>query len=325
MAIGNYQSDTLAFTPPPGPIRSAFDPRMRDIAYNRVPLKQGWDTLAIGRQLLRGDLTMQQRKQCIDFYLNTGTIRNLLATLTRCGSHWTILGLTLAQEIRHGRRPDYSFINHYWQVDEIGVRYTKLDWREAVGETRDPALWKTVMTDPFLYHSHHPYYRIRSARLKEMNTVLVLRDIFKSMESKFYKLSKIPDQPDDEDDASFAWEKLILDAIEFFNSWGDVIRWHRKCVCFTYDELLADTVGCHYEMSKVFGLDVPRECIEEAFSMITKSEMRKRFTDPQAGGEMRVSGRAKDAGIPAHRRELIEDMIDRHLVYDFGFGYGNIK
>ena len=60
MAIGNYQSDTLAFTPPPGPIRSAFDPRMRDIAYNRVPLKQGWDTLAIGRQLLRGDLTMQQ-------------------------------------------------------------------------------------------------------------------------------------------------------------------------------------------------------------------------------------------------------------------------
>ena len=141
------------------------------------------------------------------------------------------------------------------------------------------------------------------------------------MESKFFKLAEIPDNPSEDDDMDFAWEKLIDDAIEFYNSWGDVIRWHSSCRVYRYEELLADPVGVHKQMTDFFGLDIPREFLEEAFSLITKEKMREKFSAEEIEQQRKVSYRDKSAEIPQKRKDMILDRLDGKLVYDFGYEF----
>ena len=107
-----------------------------------------------------------------------------------------------------------------------------------------------------------------------MKIVIVLRDIFGSMTSKYYKLASSPDAPGETDDKVFQWKKLTMDAIEFFNSWGDVIRWHPNCLVFRYEDALERQAEVHQQMLTHWGISCPRECLEEAFSLLTKEKMK---------------------------------------------------
>ncbi len=316
---------THDFILPPKAIVSKLDWRRRDALFNHFPLKHGWDSLALARLFSNSDYNMQQKLNCLKFYFQSGDIRNLYATLTRSGSHWSILSITVAMDLAAGGDGTYWYNNaynsEYWRL-EYGVRYTKLDWRQATGEIADETHWGVPVYKPFLYHSHHPYYRIRSARLKDMKIVIVLRDILGSMESKFYKLGGVPDNPIDESAATFAWRKLTLDAIEFFNSWGDVMQWHPNCICLRYEDLLADPVGSHARMTKHWGLDIPTECLEKAFAMTTKEEMAKRLTDANVKEQTRVSYRKDNSAVDNQKIEMMRGLIRKHLIYDFGYDYG---
>ena len=235
--------------------------------------------------------------------------------MTRSGSHWSLLGIHLALDLAAGGDGDYCYHKELW-IPQTGFRYTKIDWRTPTGHAQDIG----PVNDPLIFHSHHPYYRIRSAQLKNMKIVIVLRSILESMESKFYKLSKTRDEY-----RGFPWEKLIEDAIEFYNSWGDVIRWHPNCLVFKYEDLLADTVGCHKQITDHWGLDIPEDCIAEAFSRITKEKMFEKLNvlgNPKQG---RVAKRSDDETIPPESRALIQKMIDEKLVYDFGYEFTRDK
>jgi sulfotransferase family protein len=301
---------------PPGPIVPLFDKRRIDVAFNRFPLKHGWDALSLGRLFARRDLTARQKYSCLKFYFTGQGIPNLFASLTRSGSHWSILGIALALDLAAGGDGKYEHFLGGW-YPATGFRYLKLDWRAPSGEL---ALGRPSV-DPVLFHTHHPYYRTRSACLKQMNIAIVLRSITESMESKYYKLSGVPDSPTFEDDENFAWEKLVDDAIEFYNSWGDVIRWHPSCRVYKYEELLADPVGVHKQMTDFFGLDIPTSCLEEAFGSITKDKMKLKFEAAGIEAQTNVSYRSEDSDIPAHRRDLIRKKIADKLVFDFGYDF----
>jgi hypothetical protein len=315
-------ADNLAFNPPP-PRVGVLDRRMLPIALNRFPLKQGWDALALGQVLLRGDLHygksigLKGRADCARFYFSADGIRNLFATLTRSGSHWSLLGIQLALDLAAGGAGTYHYETGW--VPDGDLRYTKLDWRTPQGTFA--AQMHAPIVGPVVFHSHHPYYRIRSAQLKNMKIVILLRNILESMESKYFKLGKVPDHPDGDDDRQFPWEKMIDDGIEFYNSWGDVIRWHPNCRVFKYEELLADPAGVHRQMVDFWGLDVPAECIEEAFSRVTKAEMKKKFDGLALKSQMMVSYRKTSEKIPDHRLALIKEKIREKLVYDFGYDF----
>jgi len=228
--------------------------------------------------------------------------------------------MTLAMDLANGGNGEFWFDKSYWRF-RYGVRYTKLDWREPLGQIADIDYWGTPVTDPFVYHSHHPYCRIRSAQLKNMNIVIVLRSIFDSMESKFFKLAQIRDNPDEADDQAFAWKKLTLDAIEFYNSWGDVIRWHPRCLVFRYEDLVADPVSTHKQIADHWRLAIPEDCLREAFSRITKAKMREKLDAVGLSSDGRVSFRGDDAEIPAHRKELVRQLLKKKLVFDFGYNF----
>ena len=312
--IADGDGNNVAFHPP-APIGSVFDARRFDVAFNRFPLKHGWDALALGRVLTRRGLTTAQRRACLRFYWTGDGIPNLYASLTRSGSHWSILGISLALDLWAGGDGEYLFDGGWYPSS--GYRYLKLDWRVPLGEK---ALGRPSV-NPVLFHTHHPYYRVRCARLKSMNIVIVLRSILESMESKFFKLAEVPDNPTEEDDREFAWEKLIDDAVEFYNSWGDVIRWHPRCRVYRYEELLADPVGVHKRMTDFMGLGIPRELLEEAFARITKEKMRAKFSSEELERQRKVSYRDTTAEIPPQRKAMILDRLNRKLVYDFGYDF----
>ena len=287
-------------------------------AFNHFPLKHGVDAMALGRLFLRRDLSLAQKANSLQFYLHPSNVRNLYATLTRCGSHWSILSLSVAMDLARGGNGDYWFETESWHLTN-GTRYMKLDWRVPLGEI-EKAMGTTI-TDPVLFHSHHPYRRIRTLQLKNMKTVVVLRNILESMESKFFKLGKVPDNPDQDDDENFPWKKMIDDAIEFYNSWGEAIRWHPHCLVFKYEDLMADPVTTHMEMSRHWGLEIPRECLQEAFRLTTKEAMRNKFMEAGISKQTRVSYRSEESDIPETRKKAILKRIHDNLVYDFGYDF----
>ena len=77
------------------------------------------------------------------------------------------------------------------------------------------------------------------------------------------------------------------------------------------------------QMANHWGLDIPEDCLKEAFSRIAKEKMLEKLEAVGSHGHRRVSMRSKEAAIPAERKALIQRLIDEKLVFDFGYGFRN--
>jgi hypothetical protein len=316
---------------------------------NRFPVKHGWDALALGRIVARRDFTIEQKLACMRFYFTAGGIRNLYATLTRSGSHWSLLGIAIARDLAAGGRGEYEFKGDAW-IPGAGAIYTKLDWREPTGlwdANADPAILSIAETlrmvadrkagvpaRPVLFHTHLSYFRLRAACLGRMKIAVLSRSIYDSMESKYHKhltllgmgvqpteyLPGAVAPPGPENDYNFPWEQLVDDAIEFFNSWGDVAQRHPSTRFFRYDDMMATPADTHKRLTDFWGLNLPQECLEEAFSRITKDEMKKKLPAADPDSTSRVAFRAQGATLTEDRMAFIRDRMERHLKHDFGYG-----
>jgi len=316
---------------------------------NRFPAKQAWDALALARLVARRDFTVQQKLACMRFYFTAGGIRNLFATLTRSGSHWSLLGIAIARDLAAGGNGDFEFKGDAW-ITRAGAVYTKLDWREparAWDADADPAILSIadtlrmiddnetgILARPLLFHTHLSYFRLRTACLGRMKTAVLLRSIYDSMESKYHKhltllgmgvqpseyLPGAVDPPGPENDYNFPWEQLVDDAIEFYNSWGDIVQRHPDARMFRYDDMMAAPAEAHKQLTDFWSLNLPSEYLEEAFRRITKDEMKKKLPAADPDSTSRVAFRAQGAALTEDRTAFIRDRMERHLKHDFGYG-----
>ncbi len=312
-------------------------------------MKQCWDILSLGQVAMRRDLTTGQKAACLKFYFSAAGIRNLYATLTRSGSHWSLLGIALARDLAQGGKGDYEFRDDAW-IPSAGAVYTKLDWRAPTqlwDTAADPAILSVsetlrmvqkgvpgVMRQPSVFHSHLPYSRLRAWRLGDMNTAVLLRSIYDSMESKYHKhltllgmgvrpseyLPDAVDPPSQENDFNFPWEQLVDDAIEFYNSWGEVFRRRPANRLFHYDDMIASSVDAHKELTDFWGMELPRECLQEAFGLVTKEAMKKKLPEADPDSSSRVAFRSQGAALTDERAAYIRGRMERYLEYDFGYG-----
>jgi hypothetical protein len=304
---------------------------MNHVESNQFPLKHAWDALALAQVLIRGDLFygepvgIKGRLDAVRFYFDARGVRRLLATMTRSGTLWSQLTIHLALDLAAGGDGEYTYDTLFWPRD--GIPYRKLDWRTAMGT--DAKVFGRKDGPPFAptvyYHSHHPYFRIRCARLKDMKIVVVTRSILESLESKFIKYSLDPDLPHvvrgDED--TFPWDKQISDEIEFYNSWGDVLTWHPNILHFTYHQLKATPVDCFRKILEFWGFDIPQWCVEEALRRSSKKAMKVKMSPIQQKTNLQVSYRGKEErGVLAEsRKRHIVDRLKRELVHDLGYNY----
>lgn len=296
-------------------------------AANTFPLKQCWDLAALGKIMLGGrlhisksvieTLNFSQRLACLRFYLKAHGIRNLYATIGRSGWHWSLLGVQLAMDLKAGGDGDFYYVEPFWVPSTGFFQFTELEWRHAYNDNYLAA----PVRNPVLFHTQHPYYRLRTVPLKSMQTVVIVRNIIKSVESNYFKVAQEPDNPVAEDARHFDWEQYALTAIEFSNSWGDAKNWHPSLRTYRYEDLLAEPVPVIKEITDYWGLELPVECLKEAFSRITKGAMKNKLEQQGITSQYRVSFRSSIAAAPAEGISRIRSTIHKHLIHDFGYDY----
>jgi len=324
--------------------------RSLDLRLNRFPMKQGWDLLSLGQIALSRRYGAGAKARCLAFYFTAGGIRNLYATLPRSGTHWSLLGIALARDLAQGGEGNYDFVVDAW-VARAGAVHTKLDWREPAGawdsetdpavipisETRRMSVERRpgVLARPLLFHTHLPYYRLRYAGLASMRTAITLRSIYDSMESKYHKHQVLlgmgvrpteyaggPTEPPSEaNEFHFPWDQQLDDDIEFYNSWGDALARHANTTLFRYEDLLTEPAHAHKALTDFWGLNVPYECLAEAFRRLSKEEMKKKLPAGSTDTTSRVTFRTPGAALTEARIAFIRERLERRLVHDFGYGF----
>lgn len=309
--------------------KSLIKPGWKHIALNRFPLKHIWDSLSLMQILLRGEpnyrrsLSSKQKLNCVKFYFSADGIRRLQVAPPRSGSRWGQLGLALALDLANGGDGEYTFENDIFYPRD-GLICQRLDWRVPTGdmERMHYRMGKPFMGKQCYFVSHNAYFRIRSAMVKKMKIVVVTRSILAILESRYLKFANDPKKPevtmDDHD--SFDWDGSLTRVIEFFNSWGDVMRWHPNIRHYKFEDLKADPVGTHRDMLDFWGLHIAEDCIAEGFARASKKEMLKRMPPAQPARNIRVSIRGSEQrGIisDARKRHII-DRLSRELIFDFG-------
>lgn len=309
-------------------------PGYKHVVMNRFPIKHGWDALSLARVLVNGDIYyggdigLAKRLKCIDFYFNTLGARRLHAALFRSGVLWSELGMRLAIDLANSGDGEYVYRKMLFYPRD-GLAYRRLDWRVPLAT--DDAIFARHRGDGpafgelLYFHSRLPYFRIRSAQLKNMKIVVLTRSILDAMESRFVKLARTHGVADTatNDAPGYDWDGSLTRAIEFFNSWGDVLTWHRSIMHVRFEDLKADEVGGHREILKFWGFDVPIDCIAEGFRRASKEEMNKRMT----AEDQRINIRASDRGsgergaLTNERKRAIVTRLNRELIYDLGYTY----
>ena len=160
-------------------------------------------------------------------------------------------------------------------------------------------------------------------RTKDMKTVILVRSILESLESIYFKQSNSSRWPevtlDDED--SFPWDRYVDDGVEFYNSWGDAMQWHRNCLLVRYNEVFDDPVNSFQAISDHWDLGLPRECIERALELSSKSAMKKKLEQGNVEENIRVSFRKERGHLSKERSQYILDRLQKELIHDLGVDY----
>lgn len=260
---------------------------------------------------------------CIPFYFSANGVKRLHAFSPRSGALWSELAISLALDIASGGDGEYTYDDTlFWP--RKGLKYRRLDWRVPTGEA-DEMYFRSggpALDNVYYYHTRLPFFRVRNAQLKKMKIVIVTRSIFEIMESRFLKFASSDLRPDVmiDDEQSFDWDKYLNDAIEFFNSWGDVLTWHKNARHFRFEDLKANPVEAHKEILDFWGFDVPEDCVSRGLQLASKEEMKKHIPSFEHSTNERVSFRKKDQRgiLPAHIKEKIAHRLKHELLYDLG-------
>lgn len=305
----------------------------KHIVLNRFPLKHMTDAAAMAKILLTGDiyerrpLSLLKRLNCVQFYFDADGVELLHAMLPRTGSHWSELGIALSINLANGGDGEYQLIGDLW-VPTDGLHMRRLDWRVPMGRAEE--MFRTYQGDNSVgthhyYHSRHPYFRIRSGRLKKMRIAVLTRSIVTSLAARYHKHARVlenPEQISGSEDV-MDWDHFLTQSIEFYNSWGDVLQWHPNCRLYRYEDLMLDPIGGHKDLLDFWGVDVPEDCIIEAFKRITPEEMKKRIPEAEQFRYWRVARQIDDPKrwMPEHRLNSILDRINRELIHDLGYSF----
>ena len=174
---------------------------MFHIALSRFSLKQSYDALAITKLLARGDLNLEQKTDCVKFYFTAYGINRLYATLPRSGFHYLTLVMEIVLDLANGGDGNYSFAQNFWWP-KSGVRYEKLDWRATKSTPETTGLEPTEL---LFYHTHLPFYRVRSAMIWKMRCVVQVRNIIDVLESFIYRWTGDGTNPE-----AFPWKQHCL-------------------------------------------------------------------------------------------------------------------
>lgn len=309
-----------------------MNPETKHVVLSRTPVKQTWDLLALAQVLVRGNvanetrLSIRQKARCVRFYFEPNGIRRLWVSMPRSGARWSQLALALALDLDAGGDGEYVYEKDIFYPTR-GHICQRLDWRVPTGEweAQHSRSSGPVLGEQKFFVFHNAYYRLRILHVKAMKTVVVTRSILAVLASLFFKFSQVKDRPNVslDDEYSFDWDASLDRIIGFYNSWGEVMRWHPNIRHYKYEDMKADPVGAHMEILDFWGLPASEECMAEGLRRASKKEMLKHMPPEERECNLRVStrGSAERKVISEARLRHIVDRLNRELIHDFGYAY----
>ena len=309
-----------------------ISPATKQIALNRFPLKDLWDSLSVAQLLLRGDvsskspLSFAQKMKCLKFYFDAQGIDRLFVTTYRSGSRWSQLSMELALDLQNGGDGEYNYENDHFYPTK-GQLFSRLDWRTPSGLWLEhhARLGGPIIDKLTFFVSHNNYSQLRTRQASKMKTIVVTRSIPAALASLYSKLSMAESHAgislNDED--SFPWDRMIGNMINYFNSWGDVMTWHPAIRHYKYEDIYAEPVRTHMEMLAFWGLPVEEKHMATALGLTSKQEMLKRMPVEIEKKNFRVSTKSKAERqiLSESRFRSIIDRLNRELKYDFGYNF----
>ena len=206
-----------------------------------------------------------------------------------------------------------------------GQIWKRLDWRVPTGEWdrnhAKPDLSGIGKQEFFLFHQ--PYFQSRTWAIKDFKTVIVTRSILACLESRYIKLSHAPyiEKIFLNDSNTFDWDGELKNIISFYNSWGDVMRWHPNIRHFKFEDLKKNTVKNFSDLLNFWGYDISDQYIEEGFRRVTKYEMLARMGTDKTNQRITTLSKNERGIIPADVFRRAIEVLNRDLVYDFGYSY----
>ena len=162
-----------------------------------------------------------------------------------------------------------------------------LDWRWKLGQLA----YEPVQ--PCVFHTHMPYYRNTCWALPDMRTVVLVRNVWDTVES----LINYHDITPDEYDAFLMGRRRcgkrpyfpfnFQEVLRFFNSWGTVLR-RDNVTALRYEDLVRNPAAEVMRVATIWELDIPRGCIEQAVQLCSKENMKSKLAEAEVEATRRV-------------------------------------
>lgn len=274
-------------------------------------LNRGLSRAARGAKEIRtGMIDLPAIADSARFYLTAYGHRRLFATLRRSGYCWIMLMIDLARDMASGGSGEYTYSpRHSW------VRSNSL--RVHIRRIPIPVPRPGDVPDDAIIHTHQPYDKFWNLRKRDMQTAVLVRNLFDQLESWLFLQGFDVDSQHD-----FLKSGYLREAIAFYNTWGEYLENNDDSRLFRYEEVVENPVEAVMELSDLWDLGLPRDCVEEASKRTTKEEMRKRMSEHEAHTNPRVSFRRNRGQVFSRESlEYIRHSIDRQLRYPLGYDY----
>jgi len=259
----------------------------------------------------------ERKRACLAFYAGGEGVRRLFATLPRSGFHYLALMIDVALDLKGGGSGAYTYDGG--EFHSAGGRHdVALDWRWKLGRlTYAPV-------EPYIFHSHMPYYRNTCWALPAMRTVVMVRNVWDAMESLMAYHAVRPDEYDaflagrrragEGPDFPFSFQEFV----RFFDSWGAVLG-RRGVMALRYEDLIADPVAEATRVAALWDLEIPGDCIERAVELCSKDRMKAHLQAAGVAATPRVRFDRTRLDLTPRQADYVRRHLRRGRYGDFGY------
>lgn len=284
---------------------------------NSAPGRAVRNAPSVAKLIVNPTIPAERKRACLDFYFSGAGIRRLFATLPRSGFHYMVLMVDVALDLNAGGSGAYRYCGGVFR-SQGGRHDVALDWRWKLGQLAyEPA-------QPCVFHTHMPYYRNTCWALPDMCTVVLVRNVWDTVESLINYHDITPDEYDaflmgrrrggKQPDFPFNFQEVL----RFFNSWGTALR-RDNVTALRYEDLVRNPAAEVMRVATLWELDIPRECIEQAVQLCSKDNMKSKLAEAEVEATRRVRFEKTKIDFTHGQLDYMRRRLQRGRYTDFGY------
>jgi len=226
---------------------------------------------------------------------------NVLATIPRSGYHWFSSVLTSTLEYDLFGNADFDLVGDHYR-HKLKFDSTLQDFRGI--SVPDKCLY---------YHTHYPYYKIKSLKRYGGKKVILIRHPYEQQKSyfRFCEFNKDKEEIYRKTDS-------IQKAIDFYNSWYLYLKKHpEKCLLIKYEDLMRNPEIHFNECFQFFEIEFTEKALREGIRTNDRNNVLKKVNSDNIDNKCITVDRTEK--FTEEMKEYILNSFREDLISDFGY------